>query len=145
MENKMDVKDKTAISVRTKIHAPIEKIWNYWTMPEHIVKWNYALDTWHTPRAENDLRVGGKFNYRMEAKDGSMGFDFWGIYDKIIVNEQIHSTLGDGRQVRVTFTTVNDETEIVETFEAENINSVEMQRAGWQAILDNFKKYVETH
>lgn len=136
---------KKTIIVQVTISAPIEKVWKLWTTPEHITKWNNASDDWHTPRAENDFRVGGKFLYRMEAKDGSFGFDFVGVYDEITRNEEIAYTIEDGRKVNVTFTKNNDaETKVVETFEAESTNSHEMQRVGWQAILDNFKKYVET-
>jgi uncharacterized protein YndB with AHSA1/START domain len=139
----MDHKTIIVLTVQTIINAPVEKVWNCWTNPNDIVKWNFALETWHTPKAENDLREGGSFNYRMEAKDGSMGFDFYGVYDRIVVNELIDLTLGDGRTVKIIFKNNNNNTEIVEIFEAENINSGEQQRIGWQAILDNFKKHVE--
>ena len=118
-------------------------MWEYWSKPEHITKWNSASDDWHTPRAENDLRVGGKFTARMEAKDGSFGFDFGGIYDAVRENEYIEYTLGDGRKVKVHFKDQGDSTKVTESFDAESTNSVELQRGGWQAILDNFKKYVE--
>lgn len=135
---------KKTITVQAVINSPVENVWNLWTTPGHITKWNNASDDWHTPRAENDLRVGEKFLYRMEAKDGSFGFDFVGVYDEIKMNELISYTLDDEREVQVTFMKNNDvETTIVETFEAESTNSLEMQRAGWEAILDNFKKYVE--
>jgi uncharacterized protein YndB with AHSA1/START domain len=120
-------------------------VWKFWTTPADIVKWNNASEDWHTPHAENDLRVGGKFNYRMEAKDGSMGFDFWGIYDKIVINQLIEYTTGDDRKVKIVFTNLDHKTEVVETFESESENSVEMQHDGWQAILDNFKKHAESH
>ena len=131
------------ITVETTVHAPIEKVWEMWTKPEHITKWNNASDDWHSPRAENDVREGGKFNIRMEAKDKSQGFDFEGIYDKVEVNKFLSYTKADGRRVEVKFTEKNGETEIEESFDAEQTNSVDMQRSGWQAILDNFKKYVE--
>ena len=131
------------ITVKTTVHAPIQKVWEYWTEPEHITKWNNASDDWHTPLAENDLTIGGKFLTRMEAKDGSFGFDFSGIYDEVNVNEVISYTLGDGRKVTITFKGQGNETEVIETFDAETTNPIEMQQAGWQAILDNFKKYVE--
>jgi uncharacterized protein YndB with AHSA1/START domain len=134
---------KTIITVENTIDAPVEKVWQYWTMPEHITQWNYASDDWHTPRAENDLRAGGSFISRMEAKDGSFGFDFGGVYDAITTNEYIEYTLGDGRKVKITFTTDGNKTKISESFEAESINAIEMQKGGWQAILDNFKKYTE--
>jgi uncharacterized protein YndB with AHSA1/START domain len=131
------------ITVENTVKAPVEKVWQYWTLPEHITKWNNASDDWHTPFAENDLRVGGKFLSRMEAKDGSFGFDFWGLYDEIKRNEVIASTLGDGRKMKVSFSPAGEGTRVVETFEAERTNPIEMQKGGWQAILDNFKKYVE--
>ncbi|MBA2248557.1 MAG: SRPBCC domain-containing protein [Chitinophagaceae bacterium] len=139
----MKTQNKNNITVESTINAPVKKVWEYWTMPEHIIKWNYASDDWHTPRAENDLQPGGKFVSRMEAKDGSMGFDFGGEYDDVKNNEIIEYTLGDKRKVKVTFTTLGETTKVSETFEAESMNSVELQRGGWQAILDNFKKYTE--
>lgn len=134
----------TKITVKAVINAPMEKVWKLWTTPKDIMKWNNASDDWHTPRAENDLRSGGKFLYRMEAKDGSFGFDFAGVYDEVKRNELIAYTMGDGRKAKVTFTKNGDaQTEIVETFDAEGTNPVELQRDGWQAILNNFKKYAE--
>lgn len=141
----MQTENKPKITVKTTIEAPVEKVWKYWTAPEHIKKWNYASDDWHTPNAENDLRPGGKFVSRMEAKDGSFGFDFGGIYDEVKENKYIAYTLGDDRKVEITFSANRNETDIEETFEAENQNPIEMQRAGWQAILGNFKKYTETN
>ena len=141
----METNAKT-ITVETDVNAPIEKVWNYFTNPKHIVKWNNASDDWHTPRAENDLRVGGNFTYRMEAKDGSFGFDFGGKYDSVEEHKYIEYTIGDGRKVKVSFnTTGNNQTHVTENFEAENTHSVEMQRGGWQNILDNFKKYTEAN
>ena len=139
----MATQDKTIITVENTINAPVEKVWQYWTKPEHITQWNNASDDWHTPRAENDLRAGGSFVSRMEAKDGSFGFDFGGVYDAITTNEYLEYTLGDGRKVKINFTADGNKTKISESFEAESINSTEMQRGGWQAILDNFKKYTE--
>jgi uncharacterized protein YndB with AHSA1/START domain len=135
--------ERTSITVSATIKAPLDSVWKCWTTPEHIMQWNNASDDWHTTRAENDLRVGGKFLSRMEARDGSVGFDFFGIYDAVNVNSLIEYTLGDDRRVRITFTSNGNETNIVEIFEAEEINTVEMQKGGWQAILDNFKKYAE--
>lgn len=132
------------ITVKTTVHAPIEKVWKYWTEPEHMTKWSHASDDWHTPYAENDLRVGGKFVSRMEAKDGSFGFDFGGVYDEVKLHEVIAYTMGDGRKVKVVFHDQGDETEVIETFEAESENPPEIQQQGWQAILDNFKKYVDS-
>jgi uncharacterized protein YndB with AHSA1/START domain len=139
----MQSTDKTSIKVEAYVHAPIEKVWKLWTSPEHIMHWNNASDDWHTPRADNDLRAGGRFLSRMEAKDGSFGFDFGGVYDEVKINELIAYTLGDGRKVKVTFSTYDNQTLVTEVFEAENTNSTEMQRSGWQSILDNFKKYAE--
>lgn len=131
------------ITVQSTVHAPVAKVWEYWTEPEHITQWNNASDDWHTPVAENDLKVGGKFLTRMEAKDGSFGFDFGGIYDEVKLHEVISYTMGDGRKVSITFKGHENETEVIETFDAESTNPIEMQQAGWQAILDNFKKYAE--
>ncbi|MGX6445129.1 SRPBCC family protein [Neobacillus sp. K501] len=131
------------IKVQTTVQAPVETVWEYWTEPTHIKKWNNASDDWHTPIAENDLRVGGKFLSRMEAKDGSFGFDFGGIYDEVKLHEVIAYTMEDGRQVNITFKGNNNETEVIETFDAETSNPIEFQQQGWQAILDNFKKYAE--
>ncbi len=138
----MSSKDQT-ITVETTIKAPADIVWEYWTQPQHIVKWNNASPDWHTPRAENDLRVGGKFTSRMEAKDGSMGFDFGGIYDEVNTHQKIAYTLGDGRKVEILFSEIGNHTTVRESFEPENQNPIKMQRQGWQAILDNFKKYVE--
>ena len=139
----METANKTAITVENIIKAPIAKVWKLWTDPQHITKWNNASDDWHTPRAENDLRVGGKFLSRMEAKDGSFGFDFWGVYDEVKNLELIEYTMGDGRKARIEFSGNENQTRVVETFDPEDTNSLELQRGGWQAILDNFKKYVE--
>lgn len=141
----MGIMNKPSITVKNTVKAPVEKVWKYWTQPQHITQWNNASDDWHTPRAENDLRAGGKFSSRMEAKDGSMGFDFGGIYNEVRENEYIAYTLGDERKVEIRFSGNGNETEIVETFEAEDTNPLEMQKSGWQAILDNFKNYTETH
>jgi len=139
----METADKTSITVETTVNAPVEKVWHLWSSPEHITKWATASEDWHTPRAENDLRTGGKFLSRMEAKDGSMGFDLGGVYDEVIPNKTIAYTIGDGRKVKIDFTDLGGSTKITETFEAEGTNPVEMQRAGWQSIIDNFKKYAE--
>ena len=136
--------DKT-ITVETTVKAPIEKAWQFWTTPEHVTKWNSASDEWHSPSAENDLREGGKFVYRMEAKDGSFGFDFGGVYDKVKENELIEYTLGDGRRVVIKFEPQGNDTKVIETFDAEATHSIEMQQAGWQAIMDNYKKHVEAN
>ena len=141
----METQEKTIITVENTVNAPVEKVWKYWTNPEHITKWNYASDDWHSPWAKADLREGGSFSARMEAKDGSMGFDFGGIYNVLRPNEYIEYTIGDGRKVKVNFTSNGDVTKVVESFEAENTNSIELQKGGWQAILDNFKKYTEAN
>mgnify|MGYP003539722979 CR=1 FL=1 len=141
----MGKSEKTTITVKTIVQAPVEKVWECWTKAEHITGWNNASDDWHTPRAENDLRVGGKFLSRMEARDGSMGFDFGGVYDEVKPNEGIAYTLDDDRKVKIGFTGNGNETTVTETFETENENSIELQRVGWQAILDNFKKHTETN
>jgi uncharacterized protein YndB with AHSA1/START domain len=139
----MNIQEKTIITVRTTINAPVEKVWNLWTDPAHILRWNYASDDWHTPKAENDLRVGGRFLARMEAKDGSAGFDLTGKYSKVEQNSQLEYIIDDGRNVQVLFIPQGNVTTVMEAFEAEQTNSEEMQQAGWQAILDNFRKYVE--
>lgn len=136
----------THITIQTRVNAPIEKVWKYMTEPEHIVQWNHASDDWHSPRAQNDLRVGGRLTARMEAKDGSSGFDFGGTYDEVEPLSLFAYTLDDGRKVRVTFESQADgQVQVTETFEAETQNTEELQRSGWQAILDNFKKHVESH
>ena len=133
------------ITVQAVINAPVKQVWKLYTEPEHVMKWNNASNDWHTTRAENDLKVGGKFLYRMEAKDGSSGFDFDGTYKQVIANELIVYSISDGRKVEVTFTKDdNARTKMAKTFEAESTNLIEMQRDGWQAILNNFKIYVET-
>ncbi len=132
-----------SITVQTTINAPLEHVWKLYTEPKHITQWNSASKDWHTPRAENDLRVGGKFLFRMEARDGSQGFDFNGTYTQIKTNQLITYTIGDGRTVRVQFTEQDARTNVLVTFEPEGINPLEMQREGWQAILNNFKRYVE--
>lgn len=141
----METTTKKVISVSTLINAPIDRVWTLWTTPKHIAQWNNASDDWHTPLAENDLRVGGKFLFRMEAKDGSMGFDFEGEYSQVNPNEFIEYTIGDGRNVKIDFFSFGNETKVVENFEAEAVNSIELQHDGWQSILNNFKKYAEAN
>ncbi len=141
----METNSKPVITIETTVNAPVQKAWDIWSEPKHITKWATASDEWHTPTAENDLRAGGKFSSRMEAKDGSMGFDFGGVYDEVRNHEYIAYTLGDGRKVTVKFTSVGDEVKVVQTFEAEDQNPLEMQQGGWQAILNNFKKYTESN
>jgi uncharacterized protein YndB with AHSA1/START domain len=140
----MEPEDKKSITIESIVNAPIDKVWKLWTEPEHIKKWNNDSPDWHTPYAENYLKAGGKFSSRMEAKDGSFGFDFEGVYDEVKTNELISYTLGDGRKVKITFSVQDNKIKVVETFEAEDTNPIEMQRGGWQAILDNFKSYTES-
>ena len=132
------------ITVRTVVAKPVRDVWKKWTTPEDIMAWNSASDDWYTPSAENDLRTGGEFRSRMAARDGSFGFDFFGVYDEVIPERKIAYTMGDGRKVTVEFAATDAGVEITETFEAEESNPLEMQRDGWQAILDHFKRYVET-
>jgi len=139
----METNQPTKVTVQTVIQAPVDKVWRYWTEPEHITKWNQASEDWHAPRSENDLRVGGRFLTRMEAKDGSMGFDFGGEYDIVEQHEAISYTMDDGRRVDITFAVQGNETKVVEIFDAESTHPVEFQQAGWQAIMDNFKTYTE--
>lgn len=134
----------TSITVEATVNSPVEKVWKIWTSPEHITRWNSATPDWHTPFAENDVKVGGKFRSRMEAKDGSMGFDFGGVYNRVETNKLMQYTIDDGRKVQVSFTPVGKQTRVVETFDAETVNSIELQKNGWQSILDNFKRYTES-
>ena len=139
----MESVTKTRVTVETTVKASIEDVWNFWVRPEHITKWNTATPDWHCPKAENDLRDGGKFSSRMEARDGSIGFDFGGTYDEVKIYELIRYTMGDGRKVEILFREKDGETTVTETFDAEDQNSIELQRSGWQSIMDNFKKYAE--
>ena len=141
----MDTAEKTAITVETVVKAPIEKVWKYWSAPEHITKWCQASDDWHAPKAENDLRVDGKFSTTMAAKDGSVSFDFGGVYTNVEKYKTIEYVMDDGRKVQVQFSSQGDDTKVTETFDPENTNPIEMQRGGWQAILDSFKKHVEAN
>lgn len=138
MENKTE-----QITVTATVNAPIEKVWKAWTTPADITQWCNASDDWHAPKAENDLRPGGSFSTRMEAKDGSFGFDFGGVYDEVETNKLISYSMSDGRKVKISFEGNGNETKVLETFDAETQNPVDMQRDGWQAILNNFKKYTE--
>ena len=133
------------ITIQAEVEAPVEKVWDLFNGPEHIVKWNHASDDWHTTRASNDLKVGGIINSRMESKDGTQGFDFQGTYDEVVPHEFISYSMADGRKVEIAFRDDEGMTHITETFDAETVNSIEMQRDGWQTILDNFKKYVESY
>lgn len=131
------------VTVKTIIHIPIKKVWEYWTNAEHVVNWNFASSDWCCPKAENHLLVGGEFHYLMSAKDGSMSFDFWGTYQNIELDKQLDILLGDGRKMSVSFQETENGTIVTEKFEPESQNSVELQKTGWQMILDNFKKYAE--
>lgn len=135
--------DKVKITVQTTVQAPINLVWKSCTDPKYILNWYFASDDWHCPKAENDLKVDGKFLFRMEAKDGTFGFDFEGIYTAVKTNELIEYVLADERKISIIFTNLGAETKITETFDAETENSVELQQNGWQAILDHFKKYTE--
>jgi uncharacterized protein YndB with AHSA1/START domain len=135
---------KPKITVETTVSAPIDKAWKYWTSPEHITKWNFASDDWHCPHAENDARTGGKFKSTMASKDGKMSFDFEGIYDEVIDKKKISYSMEDGREVSVDFLDLNGKTKITETFDPEEVNSMELQKSGWQSILDNYKKHIES-
>jgi uncharacterized protein YndB with AHSA1/START domain len=133
------------ITVSATVNAPIDKVWDYWNEPEHITKWCQASPDWHAPYAENDPRTGGKFKTTMAAKDGSFSFDFEGVYDEVVKHESIAYGLEDGRSVEITFESHGDTTHITETFDPETQNPIEMQRGGWQAILDSFKNYTEAN
>jgi len=133
------------ITVETTIKAPLSKVWEIWTKPEHIINWNFASDDWQCPTATNDIKPGGEFNWRMEAKDGSIGFDFTGVYEQVKENELITYKMSDGRKVEIRFVEIDNEIKLSESFEAEGTNSDEMQRAGWQSILENFRNYVESN
>ncbi len=132
------------ITIHTTVDVPVENAWEYWTEPQHITHWNFASDEWECPSAENDLRAGGRFTAVMAAKDGSTKFDFGGTYDAVEPNRLIEYTMDDGRKVRVAFESDGEKTNIVESFDPETENTEELQRAGWQAILENFKKYAES-
>ncbi len=131
------------IEVKSIIKAPISKVWECWTSPNHIVNWNFASNDWHCPKAENNLVIGGEFHYLMSAKDESFSFDFWGTYVNIEKGRYLQIVLGDGRKMAVIFEFLDNETIITEKFDPETENPLELQKKGWQMILDNFKFYVE--
>jgi uncharacterized protein YndB with AHSA1/START domain len=141
----METKNKTKITVEAIVNASIEKIWEMWNKPEHITKWYAASEDWHAPFAKNDLRVGGKSSTTMAAKDGSFRFDFEWTYTAIKEYALIEYTIVDGRKVEIQFLKTSEGIKITETFEAESENPIEIQQKGWQAILDNFKKYAESN
>ncbi len=132
------------ISIQTVIKADIERVWAAWTTPSDINQWNFAGDDWHNPSSVNDLRVDGQFSYRMEARDGSVGFDFEGRYTEVVPYQRIAYVMADDRCVSVCFETVDGGVAVVETFDAENVHAAELQRQGWQQILDRFARYVES-
>ncbi len=130
------------IHIETVVRSDIDTVWSAWNNPEDIKQWNAASDDWHTTESTVDLREGGRFSSRMEAKDGSMGFDFSGVYTNVIDKQRIEYSLDDDRKVVIMFSIVNDGVKIEETFEAESQHSIEHQREGWQSILNNFARYV---
>ncbi len=131
------------VTVSTLVPVPAANAWSYWTLPSHILHWNFASADWHCPAATNDLRTGGRFSYTMAAKDGSASFEFCGVYGKVVPGQLLAFTLEDGRTVTVSFEPADLGTRISESFEPEHVNPVDLQQAGWQAILDNFRAYVE--
>jgi uncharacterized protein YndB with AHSA1/START domain len=137
--------ETTKINVEARIKAGREKVWDYYTRPEHITNWNFAIPEWHCPSASNDMRVGGTYKARMEAKDGSFGFDFEAVYKSIEPGKHFTYSLGDTREVNVNMSEEGNDTLVSVTFDAENQNPIEMQKGGWQSILNNFKSYCETH
>lgn len=135
---------KQIITIKTTIQQSLDTIWKLWTEPAHIKNWNHASDDWHTTDSTNDLQTGGKFSSIMAAKDGSVSFDFCGTYDAVIIQKELKITLSDDRKMEVHFSGDENSSQVIEIFEAETENSLELQKSGWQAILDNFKKYAET-
>lgn len=133
----------TRITVSAIVNKPVAHVWDRWTDPVHIMQWNAASDDWHCPKASNDLRTGGKFSSTMAARDGSFSFDFGGVYDDVQLHKRIAYTMADGRTCEILFSSENDSTRVVESFDAETQNPVEMQQVGWQAILDRFRAYTE--
>ena len=138
------MKQVTRITVKATAAAPVAKVWEAWNTPADIMQWNAADPSWHSPSSENDLRVGGSFKHRMEAKDGSFGFDFEGVYDRVVQDKEIAYTMPDGRKATTLFAEHDGKTDITTTFDAETENAPEFQQQGWQAILDNFVNHVES-
>lgn len=136
---------KNPITVQTTINAPISKVWDFYNNPKHIVNWAFASEDWEAPAAENDVQVGGKFKIAMAAKDKSASFDFEGVYTTVKEYDTVEYDIADGRHVKVTFRELPEGVQVTTTFDPENDNTEELQRAGWQAIADNFKKYVESN
>lgn len=133
------------IKVENIIDKNVKEVWEFWTNPEHIVNWNFASPEWHCPKAEHELKVGGMLKYHMAARDGSLAFDYVATFSIVKPNELLEYTLGDGRKVSIEFIENGNTTQIIESFEIEDESSIDIQRQGWQAILDNFKKYVEAN
>lgn len=133
-----------SITVEVQVTAGIDKVWKFWNEPKYIMQWTHATDDWHTPMAKNDLKVGGRFVTTMAARDGSAQFDFEGIYTNIKPQQIIEYEIPDGRKVKVEFKQKGNTVKVIETFDMESINPEERQRQGWQSILDNFKKLVES-
>jgi uncharacterized protein YndB with AHSA1/START domain len=133
----------TRITISTEVSKPVDHVWKIWTEPEHIEQWNAASDDWHCPKADNDLRAGGSFSSTMAARDGSFSFDFAGVYDDVQLHERIAYTMSDGRSCEILFEEKDGGTLVTESFDAEAQNPIEMQRNGWQAILDRFKSHAE--
>ena len=141
----METGKHDTITVETTVRAPMEKIWSFWTDPKHITHWARGSEDWIAPYAENDLKVNGKFKTTMAAKDGSAKFDFEGVYTKVVKYKEIDYIIADGRKVVAKFSDLGSEIKVVESFEPENENSYDLQKEGWQNILDNFKKYSESN
>jgi len=138
-----EIRNKGEIMVETPINEPVEKVWEMYTNPTHVMQWNHASDDWHSPSAVNNVQVNGVFSFRMEARDGSAGFDFNGVYTEVVENELLAYTMEDGRRARIEFMPMGNSTHLRVTFDPEQENSAELQKSGWQAILENFKKYAE--
>ncbi|MBI5370846.1 MAG: SRPBCC domain-containing protein [Sphingobacteriales bacterium] len=136
---------KTLVTVEALINAPVRKVWAFFNGPEHVTKWNQASPDWHCPNASSELRPGGKFSFTMAAKDGSFSFDFGGTYREVVPEQKLSIILDDERKWDVLFAANGNQTHVLETFEAEDENPVELQRGGWQSILNSFKQYAETH
>ena len=135
---------KNRITIETTINKPVVPVWNSWTDPKHVINWNFATDEWHCPKATSDFNEGGHFSYTMASKDGKMAFDLEGVFDMIQPMKRIEYTLSDGRKVSIIFEKISEQqTRVEQSFEPESINDPEMQRLGWQAILNNFKKFTE--
>lgn len=134
-----------SITVSVEVAVPLNQVWQYWTLPEHITHWNFASDDWECPAAQNTLEIGGRFVYKMSAKDGSVAFDFSGVYTKVVPMQLISYTMDDARTATIEFSEHEGVTTVIEIFDPETENTEELQRGGWQAILNNFKKYTETN